>query len=129
MSGILGVIFLAGPDSSRLDAGEKIGSATEKGAALILYLRRVKFFITPLLNGKAVRLPVEKTETTATTETYKIEVGDHAVTLQTNRLLFRQKGLKHRKGWWKVLAGQFKYETAKEAICQAIEKADPEKIL
>lgn len=82
--------------------------------------------IEPIINGRALRLPVAKTEETPTTETYQITVGDHSITIQTNRRLFRQKGLKHRKGWWKVLAGQFKHEAAKEAICQAIERADPE---
>lgn len=91
------------------------------------YLCPVKFTIRPIINGKALVLPVEKIEATNTTETYRITVGDHSITLQNNRLLFRQRGLKHRKGWWKVLAGQFKTESAKEAICRAIEEADPEK--
>lgn len=90
------------------------------------YLCPVKFTITPMISGRLRTFEVEKIETTNTTETYLITAGDHSITLQNNRLLFRSKNLKSRKGWWKVLAGQFKTDSAREAICLAIEKADPE---
>lgn len=86
----------------------------------------MNFNISPLISGKAMVFEVEKTEETQTTETYTITARGHSITLQNNRRLFRAKGLKHRKGWWKVLQGEFKNAYAKEAICQAIEKADPE---
>jgi hypothetical protein len=86
----------------------------------------MKFKIQPLISGKAMIFDVEKTEETPTTETYVVSARGHSITIQNNRRLFRQKGLKHRKGWWKVLQGNFRNESAKEAICQAIERADPE---
>lgn len=69
--------------------------------------------------------PVEKTGITDTTETYTITIRDHSITLQTNRLLFKKKNLKHRKGAWKVLEGQFKNPNAFDPITQAIERVDP----
>jgi hypothetical protein len=96
------------------------------GAFIFASMANKIFTIKPIINGKELVLQVEKVETTTTTETYRIDTQGHVVVLRNNRLLFRGKGLKSREGWWKVIEGSFKFERAKEAICKAIEKADPE---
>lgn len=92
---------------------------------------KVKFVIMPVISGKQMILQVEKIRMTKIAEMYRIDMKDssgrsHIVVLSNNRLQFRGLGLKKRKGIWRVVEGQFKYESAREAICAAIEKADPE---
>jgi hypothetical protein len=87
----------------------------------------MSFTIHPKINGRIRSFQVEKTETTQVSETYRISSGDHSVTIQNNRLFFRSRRLMSRNGTWKIVDGLFKTESARVAICDAIEKADPQK--
>ncbi len=65
------------------------------------------FRIRVIINGRELLFNVQKIEITETTETYNITIRDKSISLQTNRLLFHKKDLKHRKGDWKITEGQF----------------------
>ncbi len=69
--------------------------------------------------------PVQKIDTTETTETYSISIRDRSVSLQTNRLSFHGKDLEKGKGKWKVIEGQFTSLSALQPTTEAIERADP----
>lgn len=69
--------------------------------------------------------PVQKIDTTGSTETYSISIRDRSVSLQTNRLSFHGKDLEKGLGNWKVIEGQFTSLSALQPITEAIERADP----
>jgi hypothetical protein len=85
----------------------------------------MKFRIRVIINGRQLLFQVEKTSTTPNTEDYQIAIQDRSITLQTNRLLFKTKELKDRKGVWKIIEGDFTNSTALDIITEAIERRDP----
>jgi hypothetical protein len=88
------------------------------------------FRIRVIINGKEMLFPVQKIDTTETTETYSISIRDRSISLQTNRLLFHGKNLEQGQGQadWKVIDGQFTSPSALQPITEAIERADPLKL-
>jgi hypothetical protein len=83
------------------------------------------FRIRVIINGRELLFNVQKIEITENTETYNITIRDKSISLQTNRLLFHRKNLKHRNGDWKITEGQFTTPAALQPITEAIERADP----
>ena len=79
------------------------------------------FFISPKIDGKLTRLKVELVHKTEVLEHYEVKAKNKSLTLQTNRLLFESKGLKHRKGQWKLISGNLHNAAALEKIIKAIE--------
>jgi len=55
-------------------------------------------------------------------EHFEVTARNKKLTLQTNRLLFISKGLKHRKGQWKVISGHMNNSYALGKITAAIEE-------
>jgi hypothetical protein len=80
------------------------------------------FFICPKIDGKPTRLKVELVHKTEVLEHYEVTAKNKSLTLQTNRLLFQEKGLKHRKGQWKLIAGHLHNTAALDKIIKAIEE-------
>ena len=89
------------------------------------YLHDMTFRIRIILSGKELLFNVQKINTTEVSETYNITIRDKSISLQTNRLLFHKKNLKHQKGDWKITEGQFTNTSALQLISEAIERADP----
>jgi len=84
----------------------------------------VRFIIHPQIDGTPITLQVEKIAAPPGKERYRIAGANRSVTLETNRLLFKSKGLKHRKGTWSVIEGEMRKRYAMDKICNAIEQAD-----
>jgi hypothetical protein len=80
------------------------------------------FYITPQIQGKMVRLKVELVLESPSLEQFKVTARNKTLMLQTNRLLFVHRGLKHRKGQWNVISGNLHNKAALEKIIEAIEE-------
>lgn len=70
---------------------------------------------------KKHRLLVEYIPVNNKIERFKISGKDKYIVLESNRPLFRNRGIKHRKPDWKVFEGEVKYaggllDNVKEAI-------------
>jgi hypothetical protein len=80
------------------------------------------FYIAPKIDGKLTRLRVELVHNTESTEDFQVTAKNKTLVLQTNRLLFISKGLKHRKGTWKLVSGNMHKSYALEKIIEAIQE-------
>ncbi len=67
----------------------------------------VVFYISIKNDRKRIRLKVEKVEETGAYDKYRITAKNQIFVLQSNRPLFRGKGLMHRRIDWKVIEGGF----------------------
>lgn len=85
----------------------------------------MKFTITPIVNGRQRKLEVEKIDAPPDRERYIVTGPQRSITLETNRLLFVRKGLKHRSGMWKAVEGNIRNDYNMEKIYAEIEKMDP----
>ena len=63
------------------------------------------FQITIKYDGKMIRLAVEQTFADHRVERYKVNANNGSVIIESNRPLFRNKGLKHRPPQWKAIEG------------------------
>lgn len=81
----------------------------------------MKFYIDPIIEGRKSHLFCELILLSDKIEQFKVTGKNKTIVLQTNRLFFQAKGLKHRKGKWKLIEGQLHNEKAVEKICEAIE--------
>jgi hypothetical protein len=61
-------------------------------------LRSVKFLIHPLIDDLRTTFQVEKLPAPEDRERYLLSGASRSFILETNRLLFKKKELKHRKG-------------------------------
>ncbi|MES1225759.1 MAG: hypothetical protein ABUT20_60335 [Bacteroidota bacterium] len=80
------------------------------------------FYITPIIEGRLRRLKVELVFRGNDMEHYEVTACNKTFTLQTNRLMFINRGLKHRKGQWKIISGHMNNTYAMEKIIAAIEE-------
>jgi hypothetical protein len=80
------------------------------------------FYISPIIEGKLTRLRVEKIFESPSLERFEVTAKNRSLTLQTNRILFQNRGLKHRKGQWTIVSGSLNKSAALERITEAIEK-------
>src|SRR5215467_14542706 len=81
----------------------------------------MKFQVQPIIEGKLTRLQVELISSAADIEQFRVIGKNKTVILQTNRLLFQNRGLKHRKPQWKVIDGSLNNPYNMEKITDAIE--------
>ena len=82
----------------------------------------MNFLITPKINGKLTRLKVQLIYKTDTVERFEVIARNKTLVLETNRMLFMNKGLKHRKGQWKLISGHLNYPYHLEKIHEAIDE-------
>jgi hypothetical protein len=82
----------------------------------------MKFSIAPIIDGKLTRLQVDLIHSEEFIEHFKVSARNKSFVLQTNRLLFKSKGLKFRKGQWKIINGNMHNTNALEKIIKEIEK-------
>ncbi|HLY68884.1 MAG TPA: hypothetical protein VKR53_04100 [Puia sp.] len=80
------------------------------------------FYISPIIEGKLTRLKVEKIFESPSIERFEVTAKNKSLTLQTNRILFQNRGLKHRKGQWTIVAGNLNKSAALQRITDAIDK-------
>ncbi|MBS1915305.1 MAG: hypothetical protein JST87_03450 [Bacteroidetes bacterium] len=80
------------------------------------------FYITPIIEGRLRKLKVERVFHENYIEHFEVTARNKKLTLQTNRLLFLSKGLKHRRGQWKIIAGTLNNFSALQKIIAAIEE-------
>ena len=64
---------------------------------------KMTFYINPIIEGKLTRLKVVKVFESPSLEKFEVTAKNKTLILQTNRLLFLNKGLKHRKGQWTLI--------------------------
>ena len=67
----------------------------------------MQFLIYIAHNRKQYRLKVEVLLLTHTIEQYRVYNSKTSIILQSNRPMFRNKGLKYRKPNWKVIEGSY----------------------
>ncbi len=82
----------------------------------------MNFMITPKLDGRLIRLKVQLIYKTDTIERFEVIARNKTLVFETNRLLFINKGLKHRKGQWKLISGHINYSYHREKIQEAIDE-------
>jgi hypothetical protein len=80
------------------------------------------FYITPIIEGRLRKLKVELVFHENFIEHFEVTARNKKLTLQTNRLLFLSKGLKYRKGQWKIISGNLNNFSALQKIITAIEE-------
>ncbi|HLK29021.1 MAG TPA: hypothetical protein VKT28_10575 [Puia sp.] len=78
------------------------------------------FFIAPKINGIATRLKVELISQQNGLEKYKVTAKNRELIFQTNQLMLKQKGLKHKRAQWKIISGNLNNTYAFEKIVEAI---------
>jgi hypothetical protein len=81
----------------------------------------MNFIINPLIEGIPTRLFVDRVFAGEHFEQFMVKGRNRSILLQTNRKLFRLKGLKHRKGQWKIVEGEMKNAYILEKITDAID--------
>jgi len=79
------------------------------------------FSITIQYERRNIRLKVERVTSTSEIEKFKVTASNGSFTLQTNRLLLRNKGLKYKKADWKVVVGAVNNRHIMESVINAIE--------
>lgn len=80
------------------------------------------FQISIKVGWKTYHLTVERLYINDRIELYKVTGGNKSIVIQSNRPFFRSKGLKHRKGTWKVIDGKAQNNQAYQAVIDAILK-------
>jgi len=81
----------------------------------------MQFYISPIIEGKLTRLKVERTFESDSIEKFEVTAKNKSLTLQTNRNIFKTKGLKHRKGQWTLIAGSLHHSYSLQKITDAID--------
>ncbi|HEY4874595.1 MAG TPA: hypothetical protein VIH86_03425 [Puia sp.] len=80
------------------------------------------FYISPIIEEKLTRLKVEKNFESPSRERFEVTAKNRSLTLQTNRILFQNRGLKHRKGQWTIVSGTLNKSASLQRITDEIEK-------
>ena len=80
------------------------------------------FPITIEYHKRKIRLSVEQLYIDDRTEQYSVTGGNGSIVIESNRPLFRTKGLKHRMPNWKQVKGQNISTHTLELIAKAIQK-------
>jgi hypothetical protein len=82
----------------------------------------MQFYISPRIEGRQTRLKVKLIFRSELLEKFEVTARNKSLTLQTNRLLFLSKGLKHRRGQWTLIAGSLHNQYALDMITKAIDE-------
>jgi hypothetical protein len=82
------------------------------------------FLITVTIDRKDYRLKVELIHQTKQIQQFRVSAGGRSIVIQTNGPLFKNKGLKHRKGQWKLIEGGVSpwRESAVKEICETVQE-------
>jgi hypothetical protein len=80
------------------------------------------FQITIEYHRKLIRLKVEQLYIDDRSERYRIIARNGEIVMESNRPIFRGKGLKHRVPNWKLIEGKNLSTHTIELIAQAIQK-------
>jgi hypothetical protein len=80
----------------------------------------MNFWITIKVGFKNYRLFVEHTIISERSEHFKVIGRNKFIVLESNRPLFRNKGLKHRKPYFKIIEGQIDFYASIQVIIDAI---------
>ena len=79
------------------------------------------FTLTVNINQTQIHLRVEKIKEDKSFEQFRIIGRDRTVTIQSNRPMLREKGLKSKPTDWKLVSGEFKNQGAFKAVMKALE--------
>ncbi|TWI80517.1 hypothetical protein IQ13_3195 [Lacibacter cauensis] len=82
----------------------------------------VEFTIEIAHERKRYQLQVKKILETAAAEQYEVAYAGKTVTFQNNWPVFKRRHLKHRQPSWKLIKGDLRYRSIKEAIVSALYK-------
>jgi hypothetical protein len=82
----------------------------------------MKFQISIDYHKKAIRLSIEQLYIDDRLERYQVTGGNGLIVLESNRPLFRSKGIKHRPGTWQQTEGRILSPRVIGLIAKAIEK-------
>ncbi len=80
----------------------------------------MKFFIYPKLDGRHYEIIVEHYGVTWNTERFKV-FGKSTLLIESNRPLFRNKGIKHRRPDYKLISGKITANYHLEAVIKEID--------
>ena len=80
----------------------------------------MKFRINIGEGRKSIRLSVERIHLDERTERFMVAGRNGSIVVESNRPLFRNKGLKHRRADWKQIEGQNLSTHTIEKICAEI---------
>jgi hypothetical protein len=80
------------------------------------------FQITIAYHKKIIRLTVEQLYIDERIERYKVTARNGEIVMESNRPIFRGRGLKHRVPNWKLIEGKNLSTHTIELIAQAIQK-------
>ncbi len=69
---------------------------------------------------KVLTFTVEQFNVTQRSEQFKVIARNKTVVLESNRPLFRNKGIKHRRPDWKLVEGTLGYQSGFERLTDAI---------
>lgn len=78
------------------------------------------FYITIEIDRRNIRLRVEQIALDERIERYKVHARNGAIVVESNRPVFRNRGLKHRAPTWKVIEGNTLSNHVLERIYEAI---------
>ncbi len=81
----------------------------------------MKFGIVIKHEQRNIRLVVERVSHNPVMEQFEVTARNTSLRLQTNRLLLRNKGLKHKPAAWKIIGGTVRVSSIKQSIVNAIE--------
>jgi hypothetical protein len=81
----------------------------------------VKFGIAIRVDGRYIRLQVERVYESNQIERFEVKARNKSLTIQSNRPLLRGRGIKHRKPDYKLIAGIIQSAGVVEKIKDAID--------
>ncbi len=83
----------------------------------------MEFLIRVKKDGRNYNLKVKLLYLDERTERYEVIGKNKSIVIESNRPLFRNKGLKHRRPDWKLIRGEEMYGGSLEPLYEAIMKA------
>ena len=82
----------------------------------------MRFRISITHDRKKYNLTVEQVKFSATVEQFRVHGRNKEIVIESNRPLFRNKGLKSREPDWKIVSGELSTSSGFEVIVEAIMK-------
>lgn len=80
------------------------------------------FMITVRIHGRSYRLKVQQTLSGIGIEQFEITANNKKLKFETNRPMIERRGLKNFPWDWRLIEGELKSESARQAIIQALEQ-------
>jgi hypothetical protein len=88
---------------------------------LLKILAKVRFLISLELDRRKYKLLVEQVYISDRVEHFKLSARNSSILLESNRPIFINKGLKHRRPDWKLKEGNVKNMSLLQKAIEAIE--------